>query len=221
MSENNAIIKLNAVRKFFKEEEILKGISFSIQEGEKLMITGSNGSGKTTLLRCILGLYKYEGEIHIYGNNVAKNRNEFIDKMAYVPQLPPPLSYRGDQFIKFISSITKVEEDIFYEMVKSVELDVNIIYERKFKKLSGGMQKKLLFALAMARRVPIIILDEPLTHVDPEGRGIIIKILNNIASETTVIYTAHSFMEEIIKTRVIKMDNGLIVSDERFCKPSE
>jgi len=214
MIKKESLIKITNLRKSFGKEEVLKGIDILIKKGERVAVFGDNGSGKTTLLRCIIGLYRYEGKISVFGMNPRNQRSIIAEKTGYAPQLPPPISMSVSHLIDFAFDLSKKNREQVYNILNEIKFNENGV-NRSFRKLSGGMQKKVLIAIALGREPELLIFDEPVAYIDPESRNIVATIINNLPQNTTIVYTSHaSFREpEIIPTRIIEMDNGDIIKD--------
>jgi len=214
MMKEEHLIRIANLRKSFGKEEILKGINISIKKGERVAVFGDNGSGKTTLLRCIIGLYRYEGKIEVFGKDARIRRDEIAKRTGYTPQLSPPIPMSVSQIIDFVFDLSKTKRKIVYDILNKINFDKSGI-SKSFRKLSGGMQKKILIAIALGRTPDLLIFDEPLAYIDPESRNIISAIINNLSGDTTIVYTSHASFKtpEIIPSRIVEMDNGNIIKD--------
>jgi len=210
------LIEIKGLSKSFGKGLVLDSIDLTIEKGERVMIVGGNGSGKTTLLRCIIGSYVYEGDVIVRGLDARKDKAELAKYIGYVPQIPPPIHMTVAQFVEFVCKVDgKGEErDIIYNVLEKLQFEKEGI-KRHFKKLSGGMQKKVLVATALGRQPGILILDEPLAYIDPKSREIISEVVNSMPDDLTLIYTSHREEKGNIRaSRVIEMDNGYIIRDE-------
>ncbi|WP_051904387.1 ATP-binding cassette domain-containing protein [Hippea jasoniae] len=212
------MIKIRNVIKDFGKGAVLKDINLTIEKGERVMVVGGNGSGKTTLLRCIIGSYSFEGQISILDMDARKDKSRLASFIGYVPQVPPPILMSVEQLIDFVADVdgNENEKDLIYQMLDKLNFEKSGI-KRHFKKLSGGMQKKVLVAIALGRQPDILILDEPLAYIDPQSRMEISRAINEMPAELTLIYTSHKEEKGSIKAdRIIEMDNGLVVRDEPY-----
>lgn len=210
------MIEIENLVKNFGKGDVLKEVNLHINKGERVMIVGGNGSGKTTLLRCIVGSYRYDGDIVVMDKDARKNKSELAKYIGYVPQLPPPMSMTVKQLIEFVCDVTKGDDEPIYEVLKQLKFEDAGI-DRSFKRLSGGMQKKVLMAIALGRIPDLLILDEPLAHIDPQSREIISKAVNAMPENITVLYTSHREEKgSIMASRLIEMDNGEIIVDKEY-----
>ncbi len=213
------MIKIENLQKNFGKETVLRNICLSINKGERVAIFGDNGSGKTTLIRCIMGIYRYKGKIEIFDEDARTKRNKIAAKTGYTPQIPPPISMSVSQLIDFIFDISGKRNKMSYDLLEQLGFDKNSI-NRSFRKLSGGMQKKVLIAIALGRMPELLILDEPVAYIDPDSRKTMAAIINELGKNITILYTSHASFKtpEILPTRIIEMDNGKIVTDEKYVK---
>ncbi len=208
------MIKITNLKKTFGKERVLKDINLFIEKGERVVIFGDNGSGKTTLLRCIIGLYGYEGKIKVFSMDARIKRSEIAERTGYTPQMPPPISMSVSQLIDFVFNLSRQEQEKTYDMLDRIGFYRGSI-NRSFRKLSGGMQKKVLIAIALGRTPDLLIFDEPVAYIDPDSRKIISDITNSLPRDITILYTSHASFRtpEIIPSRIIEMDDGNIVKD--------
>lgn len=141
--------------------KILKNVSFSIAEGEFVVLLGENGAGKTTLLRTVFRLIKPEhGLIKIAGQAISSlSQHEIGERLSYVPQsLQNTVNLRCDLFFK----------DIYEHHSKDVfnDLDVKKFLNRDFHSLSGGERQKVLLASALCSNPKLLLLDELTQYAD-------------------------------------------------------
>ena len=210
------MIEIRGLSKDFGKGLVLDSIDLTIKKGERVMIVGGNGSGKTTLLRCIIGSYVYEGDVIVRELDARKDKAELAKYIGYVPQIPPPFLMTVEQLVEFVCKVDDngEEHDVIYNVLEKLQFEKEGI-KRHFKKLSGGMQKKVLMAIALGRQPEILILDEPLAYIDPKSREIISEVVNSMPDDLTLLYTSHREEKGSIRaSRVIEMDNGYIIRDE-------
>ncbi len=210
------MIEIKELNKDFGKGLVLRDIDLKIEKGERVMVVGGNGSGKTTLLRCIIGSYVYDGEVTVKGLHSRKDKAELAKIIGYVPQIPPPILMTVEQLIDFVCKVdsNSDEREIVYSVLDRLQFEKEGI-KRHFKKLSGGMQKKVLVAIALGREPEILILDEPLAYIDPRSREIISEVVNSMPDDLTLLYTSHREEKGNIRaSRIIEMDNGYIIRDE-------
>ena len=214
-----AIIEVKHLHKVFGDLEVLKDISFNVEEGEVICLIGPSGSGKSTLLRCLNKLEeKQDGDIVILGENISeiKKINQFRENIGMVFQhfnLFP--NYTVLQNMTLAPTMLKKMSKA--EAVKKAEqlldrvglLDKKDVYPVT---LSGGQKQRVAIARALAMNPKILFFDEPTSALDPELTGEILKTIRQLAEDkmTMVIVTHEMNFAKDVSDEVIFMDNGVI-----------
>ncbi len=199
------MITLENVSKSIGDLEILEKVTFSVGKGEFLCMVGPSGCGKTTLLKCIAGLRTYHGEIFIEGEKSAG----ISKKIGYVFQefsLFPFRTVKGN--MEFGMEIQKRPKE---EREKTVKDLLDLIRLHGFEQaypheLSGGMQKKVAIARALATDPGILLMDEPFVSLDAQTRNMLQKELLRIWQKTqkTIVFVTHNVDEAVfLADRVI------------------
>jgi len=219
MGTTKTLIEINQLSKSFKKTSVIEGLSHDFLAGERIALIGRNGAGKTTLIRSIMGLYKYEGEIKVFGMNPRKQREAILKDIGFVPQIPPPIKMTVRELLDFFSVLTKTDKQKFIEISEHLGLDVQDNMSKPFLKLSGGMKQKLLVSFALGREPKILLLDEPAANLDPKARNILFDYLNNFNKNALMIISSHRVDEvENLVNRLIEMDLGKIIVDKEVGK---
>lgn len=184
-------IEVANLTKQFGGTRVLEGVTFTLGEGKVILLLGPNGSGKTTLLRCMMGLMKFEGEVRIFGFDVMRMGKQARRLVGYMPQ---DSGFYNDstcaQILDFFSNIRGV--DVKLEQVLGT---IGLIQkaDAKVKQLSGGMKRKLGIAVTLLGDPPIILMDEPFSDIDANGR---LDLLNTIKAlrehGRTVVISTHT-----------------------------
>jgi len=212
------MIKIRNLTKKFGKAPVLDGIDLTVKSGDRIALIGPNGAGKTTLIRTILGQYVYNGEVAVFDKSPRRHRVEILDRIGYVPQLPPPIQMNVGELVKFSADISrKSSVEAIYQKADELGLEIGRNVKKPFQKLSGGMKQKLLIALALGRQPDILIMDEPAANLDPQGRQAFLLQLIRSMEKTTMLLSSHR-VDEIINliNRIVEMDYGKVVQDERI-----
>ena len=223
------IISVQNLRKTFKDNiEILKGISFSVEQGEVLSIIGPSGSGKSTILRCISQLETVsDGTISICGEKLVENgvysdknkRHEITLKSGLVFQnfnLFPHYSVLQNVVNPQVRVLKKSKEEatkVARELLKRMGLSDK---ENNYPcELSGGQQQRVSIARALALKPEVLLFDEPTSALDPELTGEILSVIKELADEkmTMVVVTHEMAFARDISSHIIFMDGGVIVEE--------
>ncbi len=229
MSENkNEIIKVENLKKSFGDVNILKGISFSVLEGEVLSIIGPSGSGKSTILRCISQLETVDdGTVEICGKYLVKDgvysskqeMNSIILKSGLVFQnfnLFPHLSVLQNVMDAQLCVLKKSKEEARQTALTLLErMGLSEKADSYPCELSGGQQQRVSIARALALKPEVLLFDEPTSALDPELTGEILSVIKDLAKEkmTMVVVTHEMSFARDISDYIIFMDQGVIVEE--------
>ena len=213
MSEQ--ILKCANLNKKFGKKQILKNVSFEINEGDILGFIGPNGAGKTTTIKLILGLQSItEGKVTINGYDVEKDFTRAIKKVGAIVENPDLYMYlSGYDNLKLISNLYKeVTEKRIEEVIKLVKLENRI--KDKVSKYSLGMRQRLGIAQAILHKPNLLILDEPTNGLDPEGIKEMRDLLINLAKNENmaILISSHNLAElDNLCNKVCIIKNGEII----------
>lgn len=219
-----AVVEFRGVEKSFRlkdiggpKQKVLKGLSFVVKEGEILGLVGLNGQGKSTTIRIMLGLlFPDKGSVRVFdflpGDLRVKNR------VSYLPENPVFFdNLNGVELLSFVGRLRGIEKkrikEEVYEFIDRVGLSGN---EKKLiKKYSKGMVQRLGLAGAFMGRPELVILDEPLSGLDPLGRKMAKElILEHKRAGKTVFFTSH-ILEDIenMCDRILILNKGEIIEE--------
>ncbi|MDY2631532.1 ABC transporter ATP-binding protein [Clostridium sp.] len=203
------LLEVNNISKRIKGKEILKGISFNLEQGKVLGIMGPNGQGKTTLLNVIQGFLKADnGEIKINGNPqsaLTKNDISFLQD-ANIFNKSMRIKDAINLYVDFFDDFDKEKVNYYLDFM-------NLDSSSRIKDLSKGMMEKFNLSLALSRKAKLYMLDEPISGVDPVAREKILDaILENLSEDSSMIITTHYIGElERIFDEVIFLGDGKII----------
>lgn len=171
MTSAAAPLLVENVYKSFGKKEVLNDVSLELKPGEILGLIGLNGVGKTTLIKIVLDLIdKDKGDATMFG--VDTNKVSAREKLSYLPEKFQPSRYlRGMEYLKFALSYygKKLDEDAALKMAERLDLDPAAL-KRKVGSYSKGMGQKLGLVGAFMLDQPFLILDEPMSGLDPRAR---------------------------------------------------
>ena len=220
------------IRKSFDGQEVLKGISCRVRQGEVLAIIGPSGSGKSTLLRCITQLEQIDsGHIVICGEELAHDENgraQYADRKTCVKiGLHLGLVFQNFNLFPHFSVLRNITEAPVRVMKKSraeAEQTARALLQKMGLsdkadaypcQLSGGQQQRVSIARALAMNPDILFFDEPTSALDPELTGEILRVIRELAAEhmTMVVVTHEMKFARDVADRVIFMDGGVIVEE--------
>ena len=209
------ILKTNNLTKKYKEFIALNNVSLTVEHGDVYGLIGKNGAGKTTFFKVVMGLTeKTAGEISIDNNNdlnKARSKIGFMIGPSFFPYLN---AYQNIEYYRKLKGIKdKNETD---RVLKLVEL---YGVKKPFKSYSMGMKQRLGIANALLGKPPIIILDEPVNGLDPQGITDIRKIIKEINKKenTTFIISSHILSElDLVATKFGFIDHGILLREIHY-----
>lgn len=207
------IIEVKELHKKYGDFEAVKGISFSVQEGEIFGLLGPNGAGKSTTLEIMETLRaKTSGEVWVDGWNLDTSPND-IKKIIGV-QLQTSGYYPSLNLTELIVLFAGLYDEEVDPLVLLDSVNLRDKAKAKYKELSGGQKQRFSIATTLINRPRIIFLDEPTTGLDPQARRNLWELIREIrAKGTTVIITTHYMDEaEVLCDRVAIIDSGKIIA---------
>jgi len=212
------MITIDNLTKKFGSTISLDSINIEFNQNDSIALMGANGAGKTTLIRSILGYYHpNSGRVRVNGFDPIKQRQEVLNDISFVPQLPPPIKLSIDELISYIEGSSNIKRDTILEYANEMKLDIKSNIHKSFFKLSGGMKQKLLIAISLARQSNIMIFDEPTANLDPKARDDFYRLLDGKQKDRVLLFVTHR-LEEVkdLVNREVYMDLGKVVSDEKI-----
>lgn len=193
---DNICIEFKNVSKPYKELLALDDVSFDIRKGEILGYVGPNGAGKTTTIKILVGLIKdYLGKVYIYGKDIAKDSQEIHKLIGYHPQEANFQEWRTVKHtLKTFGQLSGLKSPELDDRINSILelIDLTDFQDKKIVHLSGGMFQKLRLGQALLHEPEILIMDEPLSGLDPNSRFQFKKIIKKLAkSGITSLFSSH------------------------------
>ena len=207
------VIKVEKLSKKIKDKEILRNISFEINDGECVALIGPNGAGKTTLIDCLLGdKFMSSGQVAIQGFAPTDPRLKQL-----ISILPQENTVVQDLKVKELLSFF---QSIYPNSLSNQEIDELLRFSDKQKnqlagKLSGGQKRLFSFVLALIGRPKILFLDEPTAAMDTSTRQHFWEIVNQLKKNgVTIVYSSH-YIEEVEHTadRILVLHKGELIRD--------
>ena len=208
------IVECHKLTKRFRSHAALTGLNLEVPEGAALALVGANGAGKSTTLRLLVNILKPDaGSAQVLGVESTRLRHAELQNIAYVcdnPKLPERLSV--SQYFDYVRSLYP-NWDAAFEQALRKRFDLPA--KHRVGSLSHGMRMKLVLIAALAFHPKLLILDEPLSGLDPLMRDEVLEGVLGEAGETTVIISSHELTElEGFATQIAFMSHGRLVFHE-------
>ena len=210
------VLECNKVFKKIGHHVIVSDLSFSLNEGDILGFIGPNGAGKTTSIKLMLGLQSLSGgSVKILGYDIKKDFVKAIRQVGAIVENPDLYMYlTGYENLKIASVFYQVDKNRIDEVVRLVGLEDRI--HDAVKNYSLGMRQRLGIAVAILHRPKLLILDEPMNGLDPEGIKDLKNILTTLARDYSmaIIISSHILSElESFCTRICIFSKGRVEKD--------
>lgn len=216
--DSEVVLEVLGLRKKIGLKTIVNDISFEMKKGEIIGLLGPNGSGKTTTMRMMVGLTKAtKGEIYCFEKPLGIGKTKMLKEIGAMIESPEFYNYMsGWSNLKQISRACgkKVSRAKLKELVEFVGL--TSVINKKVKKYSLGMRQRLGLAQALLNNPKILILDEPVNGLDPQGVQDFREKLKEIAAKGVSILISSHLLDEIEKVsdRIIVLENGRIIAND-------
>ncbi len=218
-------VRLEDVDAGYGGNVVLRGVNLVLRGPGLVQVLGPNGAGKTTLLRVMLGLLRpMRGRVLVNGVDVT-GRPELAGRFAgYVPQLEPGSKHFPLTVWEVVETECLVRcrkwPRLFAgeEVERSVEEALRRVglpreaWRRPLHSLSGGQRQRVLIARALVHRPRLLVMDEPLSAVDPAGKREIARLIESLAEESLVVMTSHDPMMLLHRTDAIVLVNRGVVA---------
>lgn len=212
------MIKVKDLSKNYGTVEAVKSISFDLKDGEVIGFLGANGAGKTTTLKMMTGyLVPSEGSITVNGLDIINDTQAIQKQIGYLPELNP-LYYemRVFDYLEFLASIRNITGPLFKESLARVveQCGLRGVVHKNISDCSKGYKQRIGLAAAMIHDPKILILDEPVTGLDPNQIIEIRSLIKSLGKEKLVFMSSH-ILQEIQATvdRIIIINQGEIVAN--------
>lgn len=208
-----AFVSVHNLRKTFDKNTVINGISFDLEKGKCVSLLGPNGAGKTTTLRMLSGLMEpTNGTITIGNSNDSSDIRSFI---GYLPQYPVFHNWMsGKEFLIYVGRLAHLSKQEATTRAEALLKQVGIedAKNRRIKKYSGGMKQRLGIAQAMIHNPKLILLDEPVSSLDPIGRREVLDLLEELKQETTILFSTHILSDaEEVSDELLLLHQGTIM----------
>ena len=218
--EKSVVLEVLGLKKRIGLKTIVEDITFDMHEGEIIGLLGPNGSGKTTIMRMMVGLTKIsKGDVYCFEKPLGLGKNTMLKEVGSMIETPEFYNYMsGWSNLKQIARVCgkKVTRARMKELVEFVGLSK--VIKKKVKTYSLGMRQRLGLAQALLNDPKILILDEPVNGLDPQGVQDFRNKLKEIAATGVSILISSHLLDEIEKLcdRVIVIEKGRIITDDKL-----
>ena len=213
---SSRVLEIKGVSHAYGTNPVLKNISFSVNANEYVGLVGVNGAGKSTLIKAALDFISFKlGTVEIYGRS---HRLPAARKqLAFLPEkFQPPYYLKGRDFLEYMAALHEVSilQTDMEKVFQVLDLDLSAL-DKAVRHFSKGMAQKLGLAACFLSQRPLLILDEPMSGLDPKARAYLKKYLTALKETgTTLFFSTHLLNDvEQLCDRIIVLHEGEIKFD--------
>ncbi len=212
------MIEVENLTLFYGETSAVNGVSFSIQDREIVGFLGLNGAGKTTILKMLAGLlYPSAGTIRMKGVDATAEADSLRARIGFLPEDPPLYTdMRVADFLRWCGAVRGMSAAELEARLPGVltSCQLSDVANRVIDELSHGFRKRVGIAQAILHKPDLVILDEPISGLDPVQIVEIRGVIRNLKSECTVLISSH-ILSEVHQTcdRILVLNQGKLVAE--------
>lgn len=205
-----SLLTVEHLTKKFAENTVVSDVSFSLEANTSTALIGPNGAGKTTTMSMIIGLLKQTS-----GTVTMQGETDFRHQIGFLPQYPqffPWLSAR--EYVEMAGKLSGVDaKTVKKRAVTTLEyVGLKDAMNKRIGTFSGGMKQRLGIAQAIVHQPKLLLLDEPVSALDPIGRRELMSLLQELQEQTTILYSTHILHDaEKVTDQVLFLKDGQLV----------
>lgn len=208
------MIQVKQISKKINDNLVLENIDLEVKNHEILGLVGPNGAGKTTLLNIIAGIWIPDsGHVEIDGISLTEGKDAIKQKIGYIPDTPflyPKLT--GREFLSFVGTLYKIGHQNLNKKIAELEkaLELSFWLDELMEGYPRGLRQKMTFASMLLHSPRNIILDEPLTNLDPKSSKLVKELLQKLAKEGASVLLSTHILEiaEKLCQRIVVIHRG-------------
>ncbi|MFC5466213.1 ABC transporter ATP-binding protein [Lederbergia graminis] len=208
------LLQVLELEKKYKSDMAVNKISFQIEKGQCIALLGPNGAGKTTTLQMLAGLLTPTSGSIRFSKLEGK---DYRSKIGFLPQHPAFFNWMSPvQFLQFAGELSHIPTQQLKEKIEEVLQFVRLadVKKKRIGGFSGGMKQRLGLAQALLHDPELLILDEPVSALDPAGRRDVLSLITQLKEKMTILFSTHVLHDaEQVCDKVIMLKNGEIQWD--------
>lgn len=219
MPDSDNAITVTNLTKSYKDNSVLKGVSFNVKRGTMLALLGPNGAGKTTIVRILSTLLHFDGgSVTVQGYDLKTNPDKIRTVIGLTGQAATvDAMLTGRENLVMMGRLYRLTKQSAKQRADELLADFDLVKaaDRAAKTYSGGMRRRLDLAVSLIAAPPIIFLDEPTTGLDPRSRIAMWDIIRKLMNQGTTILLTTQYLEEAdqLADNIILIDNGKIAAE--------
>lgn len=212
------MLKVSNLTKIYENRPVVNDVSFTLRPGTIVGLIGPNGAGKTTTLLSLIGLvHPSSGQVMYDGYDSSKNREQYLSHFGFVSEDIPLYEHlTGREYLRFMGEIWRVPEKIVSTHILTLaeEIDMSLHLDRFLHTYSKGMKQKISLMAALLHEPSVLLLDEPLTGLDPESsRKIKAYFRRYVEAGRCILFSSHILeVVEKLCDEILLLQNGQIIA---------
>ncbi|PKR76948.1 ABC transporter ATP-binding protein [Halalkalibacillus sediminis] len=208
-----SLVSVNHLIKAYKDKKAVDDISFSLNQGKCVALLGPNGAGKTTTLRMLAGFIKpTDGSITFNEDSLPSDFRKYV---GYLPQFPVFHNWMtGKEFLVYVGELSHLSKGDAQKRADELLTLVHLsdAKDQRIGKYSGGMKQRLGIAQALIHSPKLIMLDEPVSSLDPIGRREVLNLMRELKKDATILFSTHILNDaEEVSEEILMLNHGKIV----------
>ncbi|MGI2328358.1 ABC transporter ATP-binding protein [Planococcus sp. YIM B11945] len=216
------ILSLKNVTMHYGGKRVLNGVNLEVAPGQIIGYIGPNGAGKSTTVKIMLGLIDdYQGDVEIFGENIASGDASYKKRIGYVPENAELYdNLTASEYLVFTGELYGMDRQIAeakaLRLVREFDLEAN--FHSRLSSFSKGMKQKVLIISSLLHDPDLLFWDEPLSGLDANSMMVIQEILVQLAAQgKTIFYSSHIMdLVEKISNRIVLLVNGEVIANGTF-----
>lgn len=218
----NSVVAFNNVEFAYTDKNVLNGLSFNVNKGEKIAIVGPSGGGKSTVFKLITGFYNSnEGEINLFDKPIKQwNLEDLRNKMAMVSQdtylFPTTVAENislGREDVTLDEIVNAAKMANAHDFITKLPNGYDTVIGERGSTLSGGQRQRLSIARAILKNAPVLLLDEATSALDTESESLVQEALEKAMEDRTTLVIAHRLSTIKNVDRILVVENGTVVEE--------
>lgn len=222
MESTEKVLRLKNVTMTYGVKRVLNGINLEVERGQIIGYIGPNGAGKSTTVKIMLGLIQdYEGQVEIFGTDIASGDTSYKRRIGYVPEQAELYdTLTAMEYLVFSGELYGLDRKFAEEKAQKLmeEFELGEVLHSRISSFSKGMKQKVLIISSLLHNPDLLFFDEPLSGLDANSMMIIREMLAQLAAQgKTIFYSSHIMdIVEKISNRIVLIVNGAVVADGSF-----
>lgn len=216
-------LEIKNLSKTFGSFKALSELNLEVEENKVFGFLGPNGAGKSTTIRMIVGLSKpTSGEIKIFGETVQFNDVSTHKLIGYLPEHPSFYGWMsGEEYLNFVCDLFNVNDEDKKKKTERLldRVNLNDAKKRKIRTYSNGMKQRLGIAQSLVGDPKLLVMDEPVSALDPIGRREVLEVIQELKKETTIFMSTHILSDvDRICDDIAILNHGQVVLESPLSK---